>query len=79
MSSPEKIPFLNSLTQPLARALEFAFGCRHKKLSRGFHDRKIAIGSAATAGRLLTIPGRRCQSSIPEDCGRYCAAADARR
>lgn len=36
MESTEAIPLWDSVTQPIANALEFAFGCRHRKLSRVF-------------------------------------------
>ena len=34
--SEEKVPLWNSVTDPLANALEFAFGCHHRKMSRVF-------------------------------------------
>jgi len=36
MQSTEAIPLWDSVAQPIANALEFAFGCRHRKLSRVF-------------------------------------------
>src|SRR5580704_7635557 len=36
MSAPEGIPLWDSVTHPLANALELAFGCHHSKLSRVF-------------------------------------------
>jgi hypothetical protein len=36
MSVPEGIPLWDSVTHPLASALDFAFGCHHSKLSRVF-------------------------------------------
>ena len=36
MQSTEVIPLWESVTQPIANALEFAFGCHHGKLSRVF-------------------------------------------
>lgn len=36
MSAPESIPLWDTVTHPLANALEFAFGCHHRKLSRVF-------------------------------------------
>ena len=36
MKSSEEVPLWNSVTDPVANALEFAFGCRHRKLSRVF-------------------------------------------
>jgi hypothetical protein len=36
MQSFEAIPLWDSFTQPIASALEFAFGCHHRKLSRVF-------------------------------------------
>jgi uncharacterized membrane protein len=32
----EETPLLDEVTGPLANALEFAFGCHHRKLSRVF-------------------------------------------
>ena len=37
MNSPEEeVPLWNTVTDPLANALDFAFGCHHRKLSRVF-------------------------------------------
>lgn len=36
MQSSEAIPLWDSVTQPIANALEYAFGCHHRKLSRVF-------------------------------------------
>lgn len=36
MSAPEGLPLWDSFTHPLADALELAFGCHHRKLSRVF-------------------------------------------
>ena len=36
MSASEGVPLWDSVTHPLANALEFAFGCHHTKLSRVF-------------------------------------------
>lgn len=36
MQSTEAIPLWDSVTHPIANALEFAFGCHHRKLSRVF-------------------------------------------
>ena len=36
MSASEEVPLWDSLTHPLANALELAFGCHHWKLSRVF-------------------------------------------
>jgi hypothetical protein len=36
MGLTEAIPLWDSVTQPIANALEFAFGCRHHTLSRVF-------------------------------------------
>jgi len=36
MPSTEAIPLWDSFTHPIANALEFAFGCHHRKLSRVF-------------------------------------------
>jgi hypothetical protein len=36
MQSSEAIPLWDSVTQPIANALELAFGCHHRKLSRVF-------------------------------------------
>jgi hypothetical protein len=32
----EEVPLWNTVTAPLAHVLEFAFGCRHRRLSRVF-------------------------------------------
>lgn len=36
MQLSEAIPIWDSVAQPIANALEFAFGCHHRKLSRVF-------------------------------------------
>jgi hypothetical protein len=36
MQSAEQIPLWDSVTHPFANALEFAFGCHHRTLSRVF-------------------------------------------
>lgn len=52
MSAPEGIPLWDSVTHPLANALEFAFGCHHTKLSRVFtingHSYKVCCDCGAT-------------------------------
>lgn len=48
----EHIPLCDSVTHPLAKALEFAFGCHHTKLSRVFtidgHSDKVGCDCGAT-------------------------------
>jgi hypothetical protein len=34
--APEGIPLWDTVTHPFANVLDFAFGCRHRKLSRVF-------------------------------------------
>lgn len=52
MSAPEGIPLWDTVTHPLANALEFAFGCHHRKLSRVFtiegHSYKVCCDCGAT-------------------------------
>jgi len=52
MKSSDGIPLWDSVTQPLANALEFAFGCHHSKLSRVFtidgHSYKVCCDCGAT-------------------------------
>lgn len=52
MSAPERIPLWDSVTQPLANVLDFAFGCHHRKLSRVFtihgHSYKVCCDCGAT-------------------------------
>lgn len=52
MSAPEGIPLWDSVTHPFANALEFAFGCHHRKLSRVFtiegHSYKVCCDCGAT-------------------------------
>ena len=47
----EQTPLWESVTQPLANALDFAFGCHHTKLSRVFtlggHTYKVCCGCGA--------------------------------
>jgi hypothetical protein len=51
MSVPEGIPLWDTVTHPLANALEFAFGCHHRKLSRVFtiegHSYKVCCNCGA--------------------------------
>ena len=52
MKSSEEVPLWNSVTDPLANALEFAFGCYHTKLSRVFtidnHSYRVCCECGAT-------------------------------
>lgn len=52
MKSSEEVPLWNSVTDPVANALEFAFGCHHRKLSRVFtidnHSYRICCECGAT-------------------------------
>jgi len=36
MKQSEDVPLWESVTRPFANVLEFAFGCRHRELSRVF-------------------------------------------
>jgi len=36
MRQSEGVPLWKSITQPFAEVLDYAFGCRHRKLSRVF-------------------------------------------
>ena len=49
--SSEQIPLWETVTQPLADALDFAFGCHHTKLSRVFtlegRSYKVCCGCGA--------------------------------
>ena len=52
MRSSEEVPLWDSVTHPLANALEFAFGCHHTKLSRVFtlhgHSYKVCCDCGAS-------------------------------
>lgn len=52
MKQEEGIPLWNTVTHSLANALEFAFGCRHRRLSRVFtidhHSYKVCCDCGAT-------------------------------
>lgn len=52
MSAQEGMPLWDSVTHPLANALEFAFGCHHRRLSRVFtihgHSYKVCCDCGAT-------------------------------
>jgi hypothetical protein len=52
MSSSEEVPLWNSVTDPVANVLEFAFGCYHRKLSRVFtisnHSYRVCCDCGAT-------------------------------
>jgi len=51
MWAQEGVPLWDSVTHPLANALEFAFGCHHNKLSRVFtmdgHSYKVCCDCGA--------------------------------
>jgi hypothetical protein len=52
MSGRESTPLWDSVTHPLANALNLAFGCHHRKLSRVFtihgHSYKVCCDCGAT-------------------------------
>jgi hypothetical protein len=52
MRPSEEVPLWDSVTHPFANALEFAFGCHHRKLSRVFtidnHTYKVCCDCGAT-------------------------------
>lgn len=52
MEQEERIPLWDSVTHPLANALEVAFGCHHRRLSRVFtidhHSYKVCCDCGAT-------------------------------
>ena len=52
MEQSEGIPLWESVTQPFANMLDFAFGCHHRKLSRVFtidnHTYKVCCECGAT-------------------------------
>jgi hypothetical protein len=66
MSAVEQVPLWDSVTHPVANALEFAFGCYHGKLSRVFTIRgrsyKVCCDCGATfrySLRTMSIVRRR--------------------
>ncbi len=52
MRQSEDVPLWDTVTHPLASALEFAFGCHHRRLSRVFtidhHSYKVCCDCGAT-------------------------------
>jgi len=52
MSDVENMPLLESMTRPFANALDMAFGCHHRELSRVFtihgHSYKMCCDCGAT-------------------------------
>jgi hypothetical protein len=52
MRQSEEVPLWDEFTDRLAKALDFAFGCHHRKLSRVFtidgHSYKVCCGCGAT-------------------------------
>lgn len=65
-SDSEGVPLWDSVAHPLANALEFAFGCHHRKLSRVFtmngHSYKVCCDCGATFNyslRTMSITHRR--------------------
>ena len=74
MEPSEEIPLWNSLTHPLAKALKFFFGCRHKKLSRVFtinnDSDRVGCDCGATfnySWETMSIPGPAVD--YPQHCG----------
>jgi hypothetical protein len=67
MSAPEGTPLWDTVTHPLANALELAFGCHHSKLSRVFtiegHSYKVCCDCGAkfdySLRTMSTIPHHR--------------------
>ena len=72
MSASEEIPLWDSVTHPFADALELAFGCHHRKLSRVFtiegHTYKVCCGCGRRFGYSLDTmsirPQRRLFSAL---------------
>jgi hypothetical protein len=52
MFAPEGVPLWESMTEPFASALDLAFGCHHRKLSRVFtirgHSYKVCCDCGAS-------------------------------
>lgn len=52
MEQEERIPLWDTVTHPLANALDVAFGCHHRRLSRVFtirnHSYKVCCDCGAT-------------------------------
>ena len=66
MLAPEGLPLWDSLAHPFANALELAFGCHHRKLSRVFtlegHTYKVCCDCGQRFDyslRTMTITHRR--------------------
>jgi hypothetical protein len=66
MSAPEGLPLWDSFAHPFANALELAFGCHHRKLSRVFtlegHSYKVCCDCGQRFDyslRTMTITHRR--------------------
>jgi hypothetical protein len=66
MTAVERVPLWDSVTHPVANALEFAFGCHHRMLSRVFTIRgrsyKVCCDCGATfrySLRTMSIVRRR--------------------
>jgi hypothetical protein len=76
MRAVDEVPRWDRLVHPLASALNFAFGCRHRHLSPVFTIEGQATRFAATVGRTSTIHRTTCRSCIAvhiegfEFCGR---------
>jgi hypothetical protein len=79
MSSPEKVPFLNILTHPLAKVLDFAFGCRHRKLSRVFTIGNDSYRVCCDCGATLNYSWETMSIQHPGKLRRPAAAADTDR
>ena len=68
----EEIPLWDSVTHPLANALEIAFGCHHRRLSRVFtiddHSYKVCCDCGATfnysLGKMSIHRRRRLLSAL---------------
>ena len=57
MFPQEEVPLWERVIHPLAHALEVAFGCRHRKLSRVFtvHGHSYKVGCECGATFLLLV------------------------
>ena len=72
MSSSEGVPLWNSVTDPVANALEFALGVTTGSRAVFSRSTIAAIESAVNAEQPSIIPWKRCPSRTAGDHYRHC-------
>jgi len=83
MSQSEEVPLWDAVTHPFANALDLAFGCHHRKLSRVFtingHSYKVCCDCGATFSYSLATMSIRQRRRLPSALRRLQVGRRARR